>query len=277
MSAELAPVFLKLGGSLITDKTSPETSRREVLHRLAHEIVVAKQRCPALPLLIGHGSGSFGHTVAARYRVREGVAGRQGWHGFAATAKAARALNRLVVDALWDAGVDVVPLPPLASGRCHDGILQDLAWEPVARLLKADLTPLVFGDVVLDDVRGGTIVSTEELFRFLALKLRPARIILAGEVAGVFTADPHRDPDARLIRRLTAETLSAGTAQFAAVHGTDVTGGMSAKVAEMVALTATLPGLTVQIVSGLVPGRVQNALLGKDVPGTIIGDEPSLS
>ena len=271
MDAESTCVFLKLGGSLITEKGQPETPRADVIERLAHEIAVVRRRRPALRLLIGHGSGSFGHAVGDHYHVRQGVTGPAGWHGFAATARAARALNRLVTNALWAAGVDALPLPPLSSGCCHDGVLQDLAWKPIDQLLAVGLTPLIFGDVVLDDMRGGTIVSTEELFRFLAPKLRPARIILAGEVAGVFTADPHLDPDAQLIRHIDAAMLASGAAQFAAAYGTDVTGGMEAKVAEMVALSAALPQVMVKIISGLVPGRVQSALLDENVPGTSIG------
>ena len=39
-------VFLKLGGSLITDKTRPHTPRLEVLRRLAGEVAAARQRFP---------------------------------------------------------------------------------------------------------------------------------------------------------------------------------------------------------------------------------------
>ncbi len=62
--------FLKLGGSLITDKDSPHTARPEILRRLADEIVAARQSNPAMQLLIGHGSGSFGHMPAKKYGTR---------------------------------------------------------------------------------------------------------------------------------------------------------------------------------------------------------------
>ena len=56
-------VFLKLGGSLITDKSKPDTPRIAVLERLAKEIRRALTDQPQLSLLIGHGSGSFDQPV----------------------------------------------------------------------------------------------------------------------------------------------------------------------------------------------------------------------
>jgi isopentenyl phosphate kinase len=57
-------VFLKLGGSLIKDKTQPYTSRPEMLAQVAGEIQSAKSDKADLRLVLGHGSGSFGHYAA---------------------------------------------------------------------------------------------------------------------------------------------------------------------------------------------------------------------
>ncbi|MFN3331018.1 MAG: uridylate kinase, partial [Caldilinea sp.] len=65
-------VFLKLGGSLITDKRKAETPRLDVIARLAQEIAAAQQDDPALRLVIGHGSGSFGHIYGRKYGTRDG-------------------------------------------------------------------------------------------------------------------------------------------------------------------------------------------------------------
>jgi len=52
-------IFLKLGGSLITNKDLPNTARQLVLNRIAGEISNALQHNKQIKLLIGHGSGSF--------------------------------------------------------------------------------------------------------------------------------------------------------------------------------------------------------------------------
>jgi isopentenyl phosphate kinase (EC 2.7.4.-) len=58
--------FLKLGGSLITDKTRENAPRLDVIRRLAREISGALATAPP-KLVLGHGSGSFGHAAARKY------------------------------------------------------------------------------------------------------------------------------------------------------------------------------------------------------------------
>lgn len=259
MSDEL--VFLKLGGSLLTDKTRPQALRADVLARLAAEIAAARAAAPGLRLVIGHGSGSFGHVAASRYGTRHGVSTPEGWRGYAETARAAAALNGLVVDALWEAGVPALRLQPSASAHCRNGELLALELRPLIVALDNSLVPVVHGDVALDEARGGTIISTEEIFRYLAPQLHPQRVVLVGEVEGVLTADPASGAHGELIPRITPATLPGIAQALGGSRGVDVTGGMVAKVTEMLALVERTPGLrAVQIISGLTPGLVRDVL-----------------
>lgn len=260
-------VFLKLGGSLLTDKTRPQALRADVVGRLAGEVCAALAAEPSLRLLIGHGSGSFGHVAASRRNTRAGVYSPQDWLAYAETARAAAELNRLVVDALGRAGVPALPIQPSASAHCRDGELHRLGIRPIRIALRNGLVPVIYGDVALDATRGGTIVSTEELFAHLAPRLRPDRILLAGEVTGVMTADPARDPAAQLIGEITPASLPEVAAMLGGSRGADVTGGMAAKVRQMAALLQSAPSLSaIIIMSGLEPGLVGNALVNPAAP-----------
>jgi len=75
-------IFLKLDGSLITDKSRRETPRLTVLQRLAREINEALQIKPDLKLLIGHDSASSGHPPAEQSGIQHGVKTRVVWRGF---------------------------------------------------------------------------------------------------------------------------------------------------------------------------------------------------
>ena len=143
-------IFLKLGGSLITDKTGVAAVRADLLARLATEIASVRQARPALRLLLGHGSGSFGHVVAAQYGTRDGVQTPAQWHGFTEVARAAATLNHLVVAALQAAGVPAFSLSPSASAHCQNGQLTFMAVEPVRRALDAHILPVVYGDVAFE-------------------------------------------------------------------------------------------------------------------------------
>lgn len=253
-------IFLKLGGSLLTDKARPRALRAEVLSRLAGEISAALAFCPGLQLLIGQGGGSFAHTVADQYGTRKGVSSPEDWRGYAATARAAAELNRIVIESLADAGIPVLPVQPSASAFCRDGELSLLEERPIRTALANGLVPLVYGDVALDVVRGGTIVSTEQIFRWLAPRLCPARILLVGEVAGVLTTNPVLEAplESNVIPEITPASFEYLGQTLGGARGVDVTGGMIAKVSEMIALIEATPSLIVaQIISGLIPGLVR--------------------
>jgi isopentenyl phosphate kinase len=263
-------VFVKLGGSVITDKTRPETARPEAIARLAGEVASAlAERAGSLgsagrglSLVLGHGSGSFGHVVARRHGTRQGVHSVADWRGFVQVAAVAARLNRMVTDAFLEAGVPVWSLQPSASARCRGGELQSLEVAPVERALALGLVPLLYGDVALDEVQGGTIISTEQIFAYLARQLRPARLVLVGVVDGVFEGDPLSDASARHVPEISAENWEAVQEALGSSHGTDVTGGMLTKVTEMVNLVREVPGLDVHLVSGERRGALKRSLLG---------------
>ena len=254
-------ILLKLGGSLLTDKARDKATRPAVIARLAREIAGAG----ATGLILGHGSGSFGHTTAKRHGTRSGARTPDEWRGFAEVSVAAQQLNRIVADALADAGMPVFSLAPSASAQCDDGALTHLDLAPLAAALEHGLMPLVMGDVAFDSVRGGTIVSTEEVFAYIAGRMPVSQVLLAGETEGVFASMEDR----RVINAITPASWERISAGVGASRGADVTGGMAGKVRDMLALTRAHPGLTVRIFSGLIDGAVTRALAGEAV-GTLV-------
>lgn len=287
----LGTVFVKLGGSLITDKRHAETPRAEVIARLAQELAAARAAQPELRLVLGHGSGSFGHIYGQRYGTRNGAQTPADWFGFAATGDAAARLNRLVVAALLKAGVPAWSIQPSVALRCRNGVIEAGPEAVVEEALARGLQPVIFGDVALDAARGATIVGTEEIFHWLTPQLRPDLVVLLGEVDGIYTADPLRNPDAIPIPHLTPQTLAelgerwgedseAGSARGSGVrlgesYGVDVTGGMTGKVAESLAMIQAHPALEVVICSGLIPGHLEGILQEQVRPGTWISQKIS--
>ncbi|MEZ0395627.1 MAG: isopentenyl phosphate kinase [Anaerolineales bacterium] len=259
-------VFLKLGGSLITDKATPYTPRLDLLADLAGQIAAACRENPDLRLVLGHGSGSFGHQAASHYGTRQGVAGPAAWCGFAEVWYQAAALNRLVIEALRAAGLAAVALAPVAAVTARGGRIRAWNLTPLRAALAGGLLPVIYGDVAFDLRLGGTILSTEDLFAHLAPRLRPRRILLAGQEAGVWADYPART---RLLAEITPRSLSGQTGALGAAAGADVTGGMESKVRQMMALIRRLPGLEVLIFSGEGGENVRRALQGEN-PGTLL-------
>lgn len=258
--------FLKLGGSLITDKTREATFLGERMDGLAQAIQSVLAARPDLRLLIGHGSGSFGHFAARKHGTAAGVQTEAQWLGFAEVGRVARSLTELVSRSLAEAGVAVWPVQPSASAECVDGRIAVMDTRPLEAALAHGLVPLVHGDVALDRTRGGTIISTETIFFYLAPILLPRRIVLLGEVDGVL------DAWGNVIPQITPGTYSSIESALGGSHGVDVTGGMASKVRDMLRLVEAVPGLTVRIVSGLDPALVQRVLSDPALEaGTAIG------
>lgn len=259
--------YLKLGGSLITDKNRPHTVRQDVLQRLAEEIRAALDADPELQLIIGHGSGSFGHVPASQYGTRDGVATAEQWRGFAQVHAEAAELNRIVSAELRKAGIDCLTFDPLSLFADGSADRQSAA-QAVFAVVEKGLVPQVYGDTVLDPDRGGTILSTEEVFIKLAsTQNQPARFLLAGDEPGIWRDYPEKTElipsvDISLFHQMNVEFIYGAAA-------TDVTGGMRAKVNLAVSLLKNGLGKDVLIFSGLEPQNVFKALLGEN-PGTRI-------
>ena len=264
-------IFVKLGGSIITDKLQPSTARPQVIRRLAREVQGVRVARPDLRLVLGHGSGSFGHVAGIRYHVHQGIAENGDWWGYAETGAAAARLNRIVADLFLQAGVPIVSVQPSACIRCRAGKLVAMETYAIGQALGHGLVPLVYGDVAFDVQQGCAIVSTENVLAYLADQLRPARMVMVGQVHGVFDRDPLVDPAAELIPLITPDTFGRLAASLGGSHGTDVTGGMLSKVREMVDLVARGVTQRVHLISGWHEGALARVLLDAEVTeGTLI-------
>jgi isopentenyl phosphate kinase len=257
-------VLVKLGGSLITDKLQEAVYRPEVVRQIAAEIRTALTQQPDLQIIIGHGSGSFGHVEAKRNGTINGVHSPEQWRGFARVANVAAELNYLVVKTLQEEGLPVLRIQPSAALLAHDGAVKSWELAPVRNAIDSGLIPVIHGDVAPDEVRGGTILSTETLFFYLARQIHVDAVFLLGEVEGVY------DAAGVVIPNITPLNLAVVESALGGSHGTDVTGGMETKVRDMVALVQMMPHLAICIFGGKKSGLLASALLNVTSPGTLI-------
>lgn len=259
-------IFLKLGGSLITDKDKPYTAKKKIIGRIAEEISAARKADPDLQLLLGHGSGSFGHYAAADYGTRDGVSNDREWDGFQKVWYAARSLNQIVVEAFHRTNLPVISFPPSACILADNKQVKSWTTQPIQTALEHGLIPVLYGDVIFDKALGGIIYSTEDLFSALLPKLKPDLILIAGKEAGVWEDYPH---NTKLYKTITSRDYDHILSNLGSSGSTDVTGGMAAKVGLMIDIVRSNPGIRARIFSGSEPGNIQNALSGADIGTTI--------
>lgn len=256
--------LIKLGGSLITDKNVQSSYKSEVVSRLAQEIQAARSAQPQMQIVIGHGSGSFGHFEAKQHNTIAGVHTPEEWFGFARVAVAASQLSQLITQTFAESDIPVFRVQPSASIIAEDGVIQQMSLQNIETTLSHGLVPLVHGDVAFDTVRGGTITSTETIFTYLTQHLPVNRILLIGLESGVY------DQTGTTIPHITPENLSQYESALGGSSGVDVTGGMYTKVVDMLQLAKLRDDLSVRVMSGTQADVLTHTLLGQAEPGTLI-------
>lgn len=216
---------LKLGGSVVTDKDSPETVDDEALETAATAIAAAVE--DGQDIVVVHGGGSFGHHYAEKH----GVSDTEGTHDASALTEihgAMGSLNDVVVSRLQDAGVEALPVRPLSVAtrtQMDSSVTLTLPGNPVSRMLAEGFVPVTHGDVVVTEQRGGTILSGDEIVVTLARVLDASAVGLCSAVPGVLDEEGEVIPEIR-----TSEDVDS---VLKGSESTDVTGGMRGKVSEL--------------------------------------------
>jgi isopentenyl phosphate kinase len=244
-------IILKIGGSVITDKSGKGTIDHRRIAAIARDIAGAGKGS----LLLIHGAGSCGHPQAQRYHLDQGLMSEY-IEGVYETHAAVCALNKQMVQALRTEGVEAIGIHPLGSAVAEGGRLVIFDSPPLALMRDRGIVPVLHGDVVMDRMRGASIVSGDQLVSYLAADLGATRVGLATDVAGVL----HKG---EVIHRLSPS--EAGSIQAGKSSHPDVTGGMQGKVAELLRLSEH--GIESHIFH---VSRIRDFLAGNDHGGTVV-------
>jgi isopentenyl phosphate kinase len=265
--SDAKPTILKIGGSVITDKTGELAAKTEDLNRIAEEI----KRADTENLIIVHGGGSFGHPTAAKYGIKEGLKDPSDSAqkvGFAETHHVMTVLNGLLMDALVWHELPSLSLAPSTCVITENGRIKFFEDSILRRCLSMGITPVLYGDAVLDDKLGFTILSGDQLVAYLAVKLKARRIVIGVDTEGIYEADPKTNPEAKRYMHLTLEELKKVQAKLGKAAGTDVTGGMAGKIAELI--PAVEQGIPVKLVNACRGQRILRALTEQQIEGAVI-------
>ena len=259
-------VFLKLGGSLITNKSRPNTALPGRISDLAKTIKQITEKYPSKQIILGHGSGSFGHNAANKYATQDGVGTHAEWIGFLEVWKAALALHRIIISKFIEENLPVMSFPPSSMITTEDKHITKWNLEPITSSLINGFIPVIYGDVVFDKTMGGTIISTEDLFVYLAESLKPKSILIAGLEEGVFSDYPACHS---VIPKLSPGNILEYYETLNSSSNVDVTGGMRSKVLLMLNLIKNDPALKIHIFSGKDPNNIIRIFNGEHI-GTLI-------
>jgi isopentenyl phosphate kinase len=251
--------IIKLGGSVITDKKTAYVAKTAIIKRLAKELRVCRDS-----LVIAHGSGSFGHTSAAKFGGKKGY---KSLIGIAKVARDAMEINRIVMDILVKEGLPAISFRPISLILANGGKTKTNHFQVIEQALLQDLIPVVYGDVILDSKWKSTIYSGETTLNQIAVYLKKKgfkinRIIEVGETDGVL------DGQKETIKTISKISWPKIKKFIFKLNTKDVTGGMSHKIEE--ALKIASFGIETLIINGTSVNELKNALIEKQTKGTVI-------
>ena len=254
-------IILKLGGSIITDKTKECLFKKETMDKLSEEIKKANKE-----VILIHGAGSFGHIQAKKYKLDEGYTDKKQLRGFSVTHERVQRLNTLVLQSLHDHDIPAVSISPHSVVKLDNHEMAEMNFNMFEEYLERQFTPVTFGDVVLDKKLRFSICSGDLLSIALAKHFNPEKVIYVIDEDGLYTSNPKINKNAKFIEFSTIEQLERLSTTLDA-HA-DVTGGMGGKI-DAIKTIAKL-GVNTILVNGNKPDRVYKVLVEENALSTII-------
>ena len=242
-------IIVKLGGSIITDKSRYRTFRKRTAARIIKELAQIDE-----PMAIVHGGGSFGHIMAKEYSL-PGPITEKSRIGASIIHKDMVDLDQLIMSILLENGISAISFPPSTYVRGNEK-----GYATLEAFLEAGMTPVSFGDIYLRSSNEIGIYSGDNVMLDLAERLKPSRAVFISDVDGLYDRNPKLHKDAKLLRSIYDE------ASFE-LSVADVTGGIKGKIDTIKKMKEFVP--EIYLLNGAEPERLRK-IGTKDFLGTMI-------
>lgn len=250
-------VIIKLGGSVITNKdASHPTPRLKTIANLAKE-VGKLYRSNQYQIILVQGNGSFGHPQSKKHRLHLGMQTPEQKLAFCQVANMVVELNSLLIKALLAEKVPAVSLLPRSFVKTFAGSMKGFDYSLAQSYLAQNQVPVLAGDAVLDQDWNCFILSGDTVISYLAKELKANKVIFLSDVNGVYTSNPKKNPQARLIPLITNRNFKEVLVGLTPSGRDDISGEMKGKVLE---LRKHLKGVEVLITNGLSDGSLLKAV-----------------
>lgn len=253
-SATWSRITLKIGSALLIDPESGQL-RRNWLHSIAQDVDFLRRKGHQV-IIVSSGAIGLGRKILSLPQSRK-VEENQ----------AAAAVGQVELAAAYRDILGEFDLPMaqilLTYGDTEERRRYLNARNTINRLLALGVVPVINENdtVATDEVRYG---DNDRLAARVASMCEADCLFLLSDIDGLYSANPHTDPDARFIK-----TVEALTPEIDAMAGDPIstgfgTGGMVTKIAA--AKIATASGCHMVITNGSKPGPIQAYFNG--APGT---------
>ena len=263
-------LLIKFGGSVITDKSKYATFRRENAAGMIAELSRGMEHLKDKRIILVHGAGSFGHILAHEHAINKGIHGAKDFLNVVPKIRRdVRLLNSLMVETLLDNSFYPVSITPEVilyreKSGCYRTVESGI--QAICGHLKTGFLPVMYGDVIYHEGAGFSICSGDDVMNILSRLEDVDKIIFVTDVHGLYnTRGDGTLGD--IIERCTPGNVLELVSEMHLGEVKDVTGSMYGKVCNIAKMAGHCD---VWVINGNIPGRLEAAMKGEKVIGTLI-------
>lgn len=252
---------IKLGGSLLTDKSTPYTANEQIISSVAKEIKECIDAGLIEDLIIVHGVGSFGHVPVLKHKLHLGFQTPDQLLAMSQTQKEINEFRLMLCQKFIESGVPVNLLQ--ASSFCISEKMQisHSFLEAITGYISIGMIPLTGGDMLYDSKMGFSVGGGDQLVVLFVKALGADRVLFVSDVDGVYDSDPKRNPHAKILELVTIESLKDIIEKTDNSSLKDASGAMKGKLQAIYSLSNEIKsGIKVSIFSMIKPGTLKSIL-----------------
>ncbi|MCW4014653.1 MAG: isopentenyl phosphate kinase [Candidatus Bathyarchaeota archaeon] len=261
---------IKLGGSLITDKSTPYTLRKETISSVCAEIKEAMDSNLGGKFVIVQGVGSYGHPPVIQHKLYKGFIDQSQLLPLSKTQSKVDELRAALIKGLQDNDIPVIHIAASSVFTSTKGKLDPYNLKPLTGYMGVGMVPLIGGDMIYDHEMGFTVCSGDKLALTLARELEASRLIFAADVEGVYDKDPKSFKDAELHESIPLTEIPKLMESFKTNNPRDASGAIIGKLATILESKPLIEsGMEVSILSMMKKGNLLGRLRGEKGYGTL--------
>lgn len=255
---------LKLGGSVLTDKTQPYHCEIDRIRRIAKEIKYCLDSQLMEDLILIHGVGSFGHPPVLEHKLYLGFQNKAQLIPLSATQHKVNEFRSILSTELRNAGIPINLMHPSSLSVAEKGEFVDFFSEAIEGYLSIGMIPLIGGDMIFDRKMGFSVGSGDQIAVLLAKKMNATQLLFATDVEGIYEYDPKIKPECELKTCITFRDISHIMEQLHSGGKIDASGLMKNKLKAILPLSDNISkGLMVAVFSMKNQGSLIQLLEGK--------------
>lgn len=244
--------IIKFGGSVITDKSSDVGVLK--FEKITEIGELIREMSEEFDLVIVLGAGSFGHPLAKKFRLKEGLSGD--FNGALLTHASIEDMQNTIIGNWLKMQLRVVACSPMVGFL--DGKVEAAGIE---KIIEKGLIPVLHGDVVFDQEKGVRIMSGDEIVIELARQMKANQVVFVTNGDGLF------DEKNQTIEKINKTNLMKKISFLnKKTNGADVTKGFYGKIEWCVRY---LPEAGIRIIDGNIHQNLKKGLL-ENQGGTLI-------